>query len=436
MAQAIQTMLMDLLASPRKQFGIDITLKPTTGHGILNISSMHPAYEGLATVIMKKPCDSSLIQTIQAFDIVLCNVDGTKKHVHMCGKDKEKEMLALEVQYLVNQSRGMWHEQEFERYQQRRVTMGLPRLQSAAQRSHWDEGMRLAYLEQFGGTAYQTQRVNDIADKRADFLKIDADALKEATSRREGMFVAISGDLLNSVTVTYLRFSDSVFTAVVLTLLHFFLLDCPLAGFKVTDASSGQAWAVDVDRPVPRLALLEPSVRCCNESFLPRHARRVAAQRRAFAGEAVHRLLAFGLSDAEVETVTRRFYSGRTFLQHVLESPDLCKNSTAFAYACRADVNGSCNASRPIFFVLVQVMMNLALEFHREPFDEPTAHIHEFFSGLWTASTQIAATCVENETYLCQGMTLVQYTDALQALMAATLDAHESAFLLKCGGGA
>ena len=419
---------------------MDITLKPAEGGDILNVSSMHPASQGLTTVVLKKRHDAGLVHTIQAFDIVVCNVDSEAKHVHMCGKDKEQEMLALEVQHGINHSRGAWHAAESERYQQRRVDMGLARLQPGEKRSHWDESMRLAYLERFGGTAYQAQREKDIAAQRADFLKIDADARREAITRRNGLAPSIAGKTLASLTVTYLK-SDAVLHAVVLTLLHFFMLDCPLQDFVITDAISGQTWGLQSRLQAPTnftLVQQAPGLFCCKEGFLPRDPMRAAAQATrhgAEGSEEVARLLGLGLSDAEVETATRRFYSGQTFLQYIIESNDLFENSAAVAYACLADMNGSfgdTSPAIPVFFVLVQVMMNLELEFHRTPLDPATGHIRDFFASMWVSYTRLAASCVENEKYLYKGMTLVQYTDALKGLLVATLEAHESEFLLSC----
>ena len=436
MAHKLQSFILELLGCAWQQFGFDITLKPPTGTAIMNLASIYPAEERLGTICMVKACNQTLVDTIRAFDMVVCNVDSTCKHVQMCSVDKEKEMLELEVHYNVSRLRIAWHKQEYERYQQRRVEMGLPRLREGEKRSHWDEGMRLAYLARYGGTAYQAQRVKDIEEQRADFLQIDVDALADAVARRDSMLKSLAGKCLDSVTVVYLNHKHATFNAIMLTLLHFFLLDCSLSGFAVTDACSGRIWVLRNDGvdsgSEESLVLLPASVACVVPDFLPRPATRVAAQaNESLAGsEAMTRLHAFALNDVDVEIATRRFYSGQTFLQRVLGSPELYENSRALTYACKADINGAEDKGRPVFFVLVQVMLNIAIEYQREPGDEATIHAKTFFGDFWSESTKKTAAFAENETYLCHGMTLVQYTDVLKELLAHILNEKERALFI------
>ena len=397
---------------------------------MLNMASMYAAEESMATITMIKACNQTLVATIRAFDMVVCHVDTSGQHVQLCCAEKEKQMLEIEVQHIVGVRRSWWQAQEHERYQQHRVEMGLKRLGDNEKRSPWDEGMRLSYLERYGGTAYQAQRVKDLEGQRLDFARIDYEALNEAMERRQAMIETLHGKSFASVTITHLDQKAPIFNAVMLTLLHFFLLDCPLAGFTVADAFSGRSWVLaSADAP---LCLLPASVSCANPEFLPRPVTQVAAQGKTGVHPAneedaatMRRLQAFGLSDAETETATRRFYSGHTFLQRVLNSPEMYQNSKAVAYACKADINGNENTGRPVFFDLVQVMLNVAIEYYRSPLDEATMHLRDFFTDFWQSASQKTAAFAENETYLCQGMTLVQYADRLKELLAASLGAEE-----------
>ena len=436
-----------LLHFSRQQFGYSLTLKSggSDEHTPVALLSVQSPYPGqTASIVLRTGKDTrvlSLVKALSLFNLTPCSIDDSKTHLQMCEYSVKHEMQIIQKTHAVDKARAEWHTREFERYQARRVAMGLRPLQHASQRSHWDEEMRLAYIEKYDGNAYQKQRAKDIEEQHRDFKQIDEDAWADVTVRLDENI-----DLypeLESVTITNINVKTPgqpcIFYHCFNTILEFYLNACKCSTVTIADASSGTVWLLDggmFSRVAPSSVCHRPTL-----NYLPRGPGRTAAQcfsdpRHAAGHPALVKLHELALNDIEIEQATLRFYSGSTFVQYVFEGPsDLATDSDAIALACNSDIDGesvtAINGRRPVFFVLAQIILNLTLERARcvdagaraasasaSATDmQHTLHIYDFFDCMWRDYVLKSAAFIDSRTYLFQNMTVSMFTEVFKTLL-------------------
>jgi hypothetical protein len=363
--------VVELLSHPRQRFGFHVTITNgsrdfsiTASRIELSSSAVEAAYEA-----------APLLAHLEDFGLAVKSVDAAGNTLHICSVVQKTGDSNTAVLNRIHAMQDAWGHSELERYQAHRVEMGLLPLQPGERRSHWDEPMRLAYREKFGAHRYVEVRAETLRVKQAAFAAMKPRAVQDQAAQEEverRAFAAVthpSGMVLEMVPRQH--FADVVHKLLELYTLY----SLPTV---VSDASSGNCWQLSASGSFQRCAYV--SGECAVPLFLPRLPSRTAAQQLAGNPGARHALSSILLADADIETMTRRFYGGKTFLFYTLQQH--ARDKAAMHWAFNSDVDGEATA-RNVFFVLAQVMYSLNKELEQAPEDPATRDIHTFMTDLW-----------------------------------------------------
>lgn len=391
--------VVELLSRPRQMFGCHVTVQ--NGDRDILIHTNHIKVTSLTSESAFQA--QGVLEAVSDFGMTIKFAEAATNSVVFCTLSDKTAARDSAILARIGAMEETWASAEFAAYQAHRVEMGLAPLQAGEPRSHWDEPMRLKYRERFGPDRYAEVRAETLRAKERAFQAMQTHALEEhaEAEQRECKEWATVTD---PTTVVFEAVPPMHFIDIVAKLLQTYTSEA--LPTQVVDAISGNAWQLSASGRFQVCA--HTSGDCAMPFFLPRNPSCTAAQQ--LADKPSHALFSLLLNDADIETMTRRFYGGKTFLFHTIQENS--HDQRAMQWAFNSNVDGE-NTDRNVFFVLAQVLYNLKLEMARDPEDPATRDIYTFMMDFWQLTFVVNAH-LYNRSNSFLGLKIDEFMDLLK----------------------